>query len=120
MKRNLFIVMMTAILSVMGTHHTFAYDIAVANAEGKTIYYDFSEDATELTVTSQVPCFSEGDNSSAYQGNVVIPEEVTYEGKTFRVTSIDGCAFEFCSGLTSVTIPNSVTSIGPRAFDGCI
>ena len=31
MKRNLFIVMMTAILSVMGTHHALAYDIAVEN-----------------------------------------------------------------------------------------
>ena len=28
-------------------------------------------------------------------------------------------AFAFCSSLTSVTIPNSVTSIGDRAFDGC-
>ncbi|MDO4511889.1 MAG: leucine-rich repeat protein, partial [Bacteroidales bacterium] len=28
-------------------------------------------------------------------------------------------AFKGCSGLTSVTIPNSVTSIGRSAFDGC-
>ena len=48
-----------------------------------------------------------------------IPESVTYENKTYSVTSIRYCAFHFCRRLTSVTIPNSVTSIGYCAFEGC-
>ena len=35
------------------------------------------------------------------------------------VTSIGGEAFRDCSGLTSLTIPSSVTSIGDSAFFGC-
>ena len=35
------------------------------------------------------------------------------------MTNIESHAFSSCSGLTSITIPNSVTSIGESAFSGC-
>ena len=35
------------------------------------------------------------------------------------VTSIGESAFEWCSGLTSLTLPSSVTSIGDKAFYSC-
>ena len=46
-------------------------------------------------------------------------EKVTTLTIPDSVTSIRDYAFRHCSGLTNVTIPDSVTSIGAHAFDGC-
>ena len=37
-----------------------------------------------------------------------------------RVTSIGNGAFDYCSSLTSIEIPNSITNIGKSAFYGCL
>lgn len=42
---------------------------------------------------------------------VEIPLKVICNSKTYNVTSIGKDAFRYCSGLTSVAIPSSVTSI---------
>ena len=58
--------------------------------------------------------------SNEYTGDVIIPETVMYDGKRYSVISINISAFSECRGLTSVAIPNSVTSIGRGAFSRCI
>ena len=56
---------------------------------------------------------------SNYSGNVTIPVTVVYNGNTYTVTGIGERAFEDCTGLTSVVIPNGITDIGESAFAGC-
>ena len=100
-------IILTTLLCFAGTK-TYAYDIAVPNSDGVTIYYNYINNRTELMVTS-----------GGYSGVVNIPSQVTYQGETMSVTSIGQEAFSRCSGLTSITIPNSVTSIGDCAFYSC-
>ena len=56
---------------------------------------------------------------STYGGDVVIPESVMCEGITYTVIGIGTEAFYFSGGLTSVTIPATVTTIGELAFGNC-
>ena len=51
--------------------------------------------------------------------SVNLSPTITYQGTTYRVTSIGRGAFLDCTSLTSITIPNSVTSIGDGAFYRC-
>ena len=55
-------------------------------------------------------------NPNGYSGDIIIPTEITYQGNKYTVTSIGDNAFYSCFDLISVTIPNSVTSIGDKAF----
>ena len=86
----------------------------VANAydfEVDGIYYNIIS-TTDLTVK-----VTNGDNK--YSGEVIIPNIIIYKSRTLTVVSIGDDAFSYCSGLTSIEIPNSVTSIGKGAFCGC-
>ena len=55
-----------------------------------------------------------------YSGDIIIPEKVKCnDGVEYVVASLCASCFEGCSGLTSITIPSSVTSLGRDCFSGC-
>ena len=66
-------------------------------------------------------------NENSWEGELVIPEEVNYEGKTYTVDRIEWLAFDHCTTLTKVKIPKTVVDIRHYAqwedcknpFDGC-
>ena len=82
------------------------------------IYYDCPS-PNNLRVTTN------NGQYNSYSGDMVIPTTVVYNNHTYKVSSIDTCAFRGCTELTSVTIESGfndrigVTSIGKYAFYDC-
>lgn len=82
------------------------------------LYYNLSD--VEFTAEVTYDKFNSEDNYSYLSGDLLIPESVTYNGASYKVTSIGDLAFYYCSGLTgTLTIPESVTEIGVGAFFKC-
>ena len=99
----------TLLFALVATTALWAADFKVDG-----IYYNLLTDKTnEVEVTRGSPNSDYGDE---YSGSVTIPATVTYKGTTYSVTSIGIAAFWDCESLTSITIPNSVTSIANAAF----
>ncbi len=115
------------------------YDFSV-NHSGQDIYYRIIGD-DEVCITYK------DSNYNSYQGNYVedvydfyedffyqdqrwhglsIPHEVTYNGKTYRVTAIDENAFRDCTSINKINMtrasqvwPIPIKTIGANAFKGC-
>lgn len=89
----------------MFSSYAWCYDL-----EKDGIYYNVLNEAdktVEVTYKdADYPCYSE---------DVVIPSTVN----GYNVISIGDYAFSYCTKLTSITIPGSVTGIGEYAFESC-
>ena len=104
----------------MGTAYA-SYDFSAVCSTGQTLYYNII-DATNHYVEITLP----NDDGSPWHGydkpsgNITLPSTVTYGDVTYTVKRIGNQAFHGCNGLTgSLTIPNSVTTIGYYAFWHC-
>ena len=54
-----------------------------------------------------------------YSGDIVIPETVTYNNITYKITSLERGCFEGCWLLTSINLSSSITSLESGCFEGC-
>ncbi|MBU2929004.1 LamG-like jellyroll fold domain-containing protein [Winogradskyella psychrotolerans] len=102
MKLKFYLFVLGFLFQLMSFGQTFNVD---------DINYNITSTSDPLTVEVSV-------NHMSFLENVIIPETVTYDSNTYKVTAIGESAFAD-SYFTSIIIPNSVTSIGNYAFVMC-
>lgn len=121
MKQQNITILLLILMSMVGAK-ALAYDIAVENEDGVTIYYNYINDGKELEVAMEY---------GAYNGlkNLKIPAEVTFMNRVRKVTSIEKWAFHPHTRynnsishnitLNSIYIPKTINHIGQAAFWDC-
>lgn len=54
-----------------------------------------------------------------FSGDIVIPETITYDNVTYKVTSLGKACFLGSSSMTSISLPSGIISLGDYCFSGC-
>lgn len=81
--------------------------------------YDFTVDGIYYNVINLAKLECEVTKGDERYINLDIPSTVNFNNRTFKVKRIGDSACEMCYDLKYVKIPNSVISIGDKAFYSC-
>lgn len=109
-------------MTMKPTHITrylkFALFLAILCSFTTAYAYDFEVDGIYYNKTSAttVEVTYKNNNYNSYSGSVTIPNTVTRNGTTYTVTTIGDYAFYNSNGVTDLTIPETVSSIGELAL----
>ncbi|WP_455634609.1 leucine-rich repeat domain-containing protein, partial [Parabacteroides sp.] len=110
-----------ACMMTLGATSAWAKDWTLnLNGEGGGTITDGSS-ILKVSVNQSERTIKIGDNydTSTTAAELIIPSEATGGGMIFKVTSIVANAFQQAKSIKSVTIPNTVTEIGDKAFKEC-
>ena len=104
-----------ALLFVALVNSVWAFDFYAVCSTGQTLYYNIT-DANNHYVEVTYPGYNGWDSYTLPTGNLSIPASVSNGSISYTVKTIGNNAFAGCSGITQLTIPSSVVSIGNSAF----
>lgn len=105
------IVLMTFVTTVFAQD----YDFSAVCPSGQTLYYEIKPDGSNEVILI-APGYPSWTGYVRPTGDVVVPEQVQYQGVTYTVVTVNGDVFRQCPELTSVVLPNTVNNIGSLAF----
>jgi len=84
-----------------------------------SIAQTFNSNGINYQVTDATNFYVRVSTNPGFSGVATIPETVNYSSQNYTVKEIGYDAFRNCTGLTSITIPNSITNIEGYAFYNC-
>lgn len=97
-----------------------SYNHSEMAPSGQTLYYNVLSSGTAKVVHPASSSEFTWSDYTAPTDTLIIPDSITYNGMKYPVTEIGERAFYlFCQGLTSVVLPNTIQTIGDRAFSYC-
>lgn len=107
--------LMAGMMPARATH----YDFSATVSSGQTLFFKIEGNGVNVVSQYSHTHATNYDDNNRPTGNLVIPNSINNDSASFVVVGIGNYAFRDCVGLSSVVIPNSVTSIGRQAFAGC-
>ena len=117
---KLTLLVLMALLGTLTASAAITYDFSAPNEAGQIIYYNIlDEDAQTVELAYAYDTDGYGHNVYNGYGDMVIPSTVEYNGKTYTVTHVRRFSF-YRADITSVSLPNTIDSIGNRAFATCM
>lgn len=114
LKRTAVSVLLTAALALGASAQTFLHEGICYKASGNKLTILDLHPAK----ASQTPKPENGTLPEKYTGDVVIPESIVYNGKTYKVTEVGTTAFKN-SDITSFTFSSSISKVGKGIFQDC-
>ncbi len=102
---------------------TSRHQFTVTLEDGQTLFLLDNQDGTAtVTFDGSNPRHVTGDvnvNITTYVDTIVVPQSVTHDGQTLRVTAVGQEAFMGNRALLRVELPSSIKSLGEGAFCYC-
>lgn len=90
---------------------------------GSTFIDTSNPDTLHLQILSvadrQVAVVPPPKGSKPCGGDIVLPDSVVYNGRTYYITAIADSAFFGCHELDNIHFPPTLLTIGHKAFEGC-
>ena len=108
MKQTILLGFSILTMFVFQSVHVSAQVFSAVTPSGHTM--EFTINGRTVQVTSRI---------SGSGKNVIIPENVEYEGVTYTVTSLASGLFGFSESITTIELPNSIVDLGESTFARC-